>query len=175
MPVLSRDSSWWKSAGHSPECSQLNNQQTIGRSLNKCKYLKRLGNCQHCWTCLLMPPGETKEGTHSNGHNSTTVGPIEQKLMFLKSSDTALHSDRQQNINKHLEWIEINITCLRHLGDCWLCRTCLMTPPCGKKPAAHQSGRDSTTHKHLACLETIANMWVVLETVDLARLVGLVS
>ena len=55
-----------------------------------------------------MHPGEDKEGTHSNGHNSTTVGPIEQKLMFLKSSDTALHSDRQQNINKHLEGLEIN-------------------------------------------------------------------
>ena len=55
-----------------------------------------------------MPPGGDKEGTHSNGHNSTTVGPIEQKLMFLKSSDTALHSDGLQNINEHLECLAIN-------------------------------------------------------------------
>jgi len=56
-----------------------------------------------------MPPGGDKGGPHSNGHNSTTVGPIEQKLMFLESSDTALHHDRQQNINKHLQCTEINI------------------------------------------------------------------
>ena len=55
-----------------------------------------------------MPPGGDKDGTHSNGHNSATVGPIELKLMFLKSSDTALHSDGQQNTNKHLECIEMN-------------------------------------------------------------------
>ena len=56
-----------------------------------------------------MPPGGDKEGTHSNGHNSATVGPIDQNLSVLKSSDTALHSDRQQNSNKHLQCPEINI------------------------------------------------------------------
>jgi len=109
LPVLSRDSSLWRSAGHSPEWSQLNNQQTNGMYLNKCKYLKCLGNCRPCRTCLLMHPVGDKEGTHSNGHNSTTVGPIKPKLMFLKSSDTALHSDGQQNTNKHLQCLEINV------------------------------------------------------------------
>ena len=119
-----------------------------------------------------MPPGGDKEGTHSNGHNSTTVGPIEQKLTFLKSSDTALRSDGQQNINKHLQCLGISTNVLRHLRDCWLCRTCLVMPPCGKKQGAHQSGRDSTTDKYLACLETAANSWVVLETAGLAGLVS---
>ena len=108
LPVLFGDSSWWRSADHTPEWSQFSNQQTIEMSLNKCMFLKRLGNCQTCPTCLLMPPGGDKEGTCSNGHNSTTVGPIEQKLMFLKSSDTALHSDGQQNTNKHLKRLGIS-------------------------------------------------------------------
>ena len=108
LPGLSRYSSWWRSAGHSPEWPKLNNQQTPGMSLNKCKYLKHLVNCQPCRTCLVMPPGGDKGGAHSDGHNSTTVGPIEQKLTFLKSSETALHSDRQQNINKHLQCFEIS-------------------------------------------------------------------
>ena len=61
-----------------------------------------------------MPPGGDTEGTHSNGHNSTTVGPIEQKLIFLKSSDTALHSDGQQistntcNVLKLMEMLELS-------------------------------------------------------------------
>ena len=110
LPDLSGDSSWGRSAGHSPGWPQLNNQQTLGMSLNKCKYLKCLVNCQPCRTCLVMPPGGDKGGPHSHGHNSTTVRPIEQKLMFLKSSDAALHSDRQQNINRHRECTEINMS-----------------------------------------------------------------
>ena len=69
--------------------------------------MKCLGNRWPCRTCLVVPPGGDKEGIHSKGHNSTTVGPIEQKMMFLKSSDTALHSDGQQNTNKHLKRLGI--------------------------------------------------------------------
>ena len=134
--------------------------------------MKCLGECQPCRTCLVVPPGGDKEGTHSNGHNSTTVGPIEQKLIFLKSSDSALHSDGQQNTNKHLQCLKNQRKSLRHLGDCWLCWTRLMMPPCGKNRDALQSGRDSATNKHLACLETTANIWLVLETAGLAGLVS---
>ena len=68
LPDLSRDSSWWREAGHLPEWSQLNNQQILGMSqttaVNKCKYLTRLGNRKPCRTCLVMPSGGDKEGTH---------------------------------------------------------------------------------------------------------------
>ena len=62
--------------------------------------------------------------------------------------------------------------CLSHFRACWLCRTCLVMPPCGKKPVACQSGHDSTTNKHLACLETTANNWAVLVTAGIVRLVS---
>ena len=67
-----------------------------------------------------MPPGGDKEGTHSNGHNSTTVGPIEQTLTVLKSSDTALQKRSAAKQQQTPAMSSNQRKRLRHLGDCWL-------------------------------------------------------